>query len=156
MSEDNEDIVIEDDPDSNASKTAEKKLRERIKDAEAKAKEYAEKAVSIDDELAEAHASLAYTCMLYDWDWQRAEHEFKKSISLNPSYAQARLWYSQFLVGMGRFDEAIAEGRRAQELDPINLSINANVALVLYWAHENKRSCRFSCPTKGWPTCPTR
>jgi len=105
-----------------------------------KAREFAGKAVSIDDELAEAHASLAYTCMLYDWDWQRAEHEFKKSISLNPSYAQARLWYSQFLVGMGRFDEAIAEARRAQELDPVNLSINANVALVLYWAHENKRS----------------
>lgn len=105
-----------------------------------KAREYAEKAVSLDDVLAEAHASLAYTCMLYDWDWQRAEHEFKKSISLNPRYAQARLWYSQFLAGMGRFDEGIAEARRAQELDPVNLSISANVGLVLYWAHENKRA----------------
>ncbi len=105
-----------------------------------KAREFAEKAVSIDDELAEAHASLAYTRMLYDWDWQRAEHAFRKSISLNPSYAQARLWYSQFLAGMGRFDEAIAEARRAQELDPVNLSISANVGLVLYWAHENKRA----------------
>ena len=105
-----------------------------------KAKEYAEKAVSLDDELAEAHASLAYTCMLYDWDWQRSEHEFKKALIINPSYAQAHLWYAQYLAAMTRFDEAIAEGKRAQEIDPTNLSINANVALVLYWAHENKRS----------------
>jgi TolB-like protein/Tfp pilus assembly protein PilF len=105
-----------------------------------KAKEYAEKAVSLDDELAEAHASLAYTCMLYDWDWQRSEHEFKKALIINPSYAQAHLWYAQYLAAMTRFDEAIAEGKRAQGIDPTNLSINANVALVLYWAHENKRS----------------
>ena len=96
----------------------------------------AEKALEIDNTLAEAHASLAYTRLIYAWDWHGAEDEFKEAIRLNPSYAFGHLWYAQYLCAMSRFDEAIIEAKRAQESEPISLGINANVGLVLYWARE--------------------
>jgi TolB-like protein/Tfp pilus assembly protein PilF len=105
-----------------------------------KARETSERALKLDDTLAEAHASLAYTRMLYEWDWQGAEREFKKALAINPNYAPAHLWYAQYLCAMERFDEAIAEVRRAQGLDPISLAINANVGLVLCWARKYKQA----------------
>ncbi len=100
----------------------------------------AEKALEIDDGLAEAHAALAYNKLLYAWDWQGAEREFKRALELNPNHALSHLWYAQYLCAMARFDEAIAEVRRAQASDPLSLGINANAGLVLHWAREYKQA----------------
>jgi DNA-binding winged helix-turn-helix (wHTH) protein/TolB-like protein/Tfp pilus assembly protein PilF len=97
-----------------------------------KMKRAAARAVEIDDRLAEAHTSLAYAKRLSDWDWPGAEQEFKLAIELNNSYATAHHWYSEYLAGMGRFDEALEEARRAEELDPRSLIINTNLGWILY------------------------
>ena len=71
------------------------------KEAYPKAKTAAVKALEIDDRLAEAHTSLAYTMWNYDWDWAGAERENKRSIELNPNYATGHHWYGLFLANMG-------------------------------------------------------
>src|SRR6185312_2363384 len=82
-------------------------------DAYPKAKTAALKALDLDDELAEAHTSLAYTTLLYDWDWVNAEKRFRKAIAVNPNYASAHHFYSICLMTAGRYKEAVAEIRRA-------------------------------------------
>ena len=94
------------------------------------------KALEIDDTLAEAHTSLALIKMFYDWDWSGSEREFKRAIELNPGYGPAHQWYGGHLVALGRRAEAFAEMRRAQELDPLSLMINAAVAWHFYFARE--------------------
>jgi serine/threonine protein kinase/tetratricopeptide (TPR) repeat protein len=94
-----------------------------------KAKFFAERALQIDDSLAEAHTSLAFAYM-YLRHWGEAEKEFKRAISLNPNYPTAHQWYNLYLRNMRRFDEALAEVKRAQELDPLSLVINANIARI--------------------------
>ena len=89
------------------------------------------KALEIDQTLADAHASLAHIKFQYDRDWAGAEREFKRAIDLNPNYAEAHHWYALCLMWMGRQDEALAEIQRARELDPLSLTINTNVAWVL-------------------------
>jgi len=84
-----------------------------------KAKAAAEKALELDDTLAEAHAALAYA-EFFDWDWLNAEREFKRAIELNPNNAFSRRRYGEFLQARTRFSEALAEGKRAQELDPLS------------------------------------
>jgi len=101
-----------------------------------KAKAAAEKALRIDATLSQAHASLAYVNMLYNWDWQAAEKEFIKALELNPNYAEAHQWYSEYLAYMEKHDESIKEATRAQELDPLSLSINHNLGLVFYEARQ--------------------
>jgi tetratricopeptide (TPR) repeat protein len=96
-------------------------------------KEAAEQAILIDDSLAEAHTSLAWIKLTYDWDWQGAEKEFKRAIQLSPNYATAHQWYVWLLASTKRLDEALLEARRAQELDPISLIINVDVGKALYW-----------------------
>ncbi len=98
----------------------------------------AEKALEIDNTIAEAHTSLAFAKMLYAWDWPGAEREFKQALELNPGYAWGHLWYAQYLSAMARFAEAIDEVKQAKDLDPLSISINANVGWVLYWAREYK------------------
>ncbi len=93
-----------------------------------RAKAAAERALAIDDQLAEAHTSLAYAIHTYEWDWPAAEAEYKRAIELNPNYATARQWYAEFLTAVGRFDEAAQQGRKALELDPMSPIINAVVA----------------------------
>ncbi len=100
----------------------------------------AEQALEIDNTIAEAHASLAFAKMLYAWDWRGAEREFKDAVKLNPGYGPGHLWYAQYLCAMARFVEAIAEVKRAQDSDPLSLSINANMGLVLHWAREHKHA----------------
>jgi len=78
------------------------------------------KALELDDTLAEAHAALAYAEWFYDWDWSNAEREFKRAIELNPNSAASHLRYSECLITKTRIDESIAEGERAQELDPLS------------------------------------
>ena len=84
-----------------------------------KAKAAAMKAVELDDTLAEAHASLADAVWLNDWDWPGAEREYKRAIDLNPKSAISHKKYVVGLFCRARFDESIAEGERAQELDPL-------------------------------------
>src|SRR5947209_1863581 len=74
-----------------------------------KAKAATLNALRIDDELAEAHASLAMIDELYDWNWEGAENEFRRAIDLNPNYATAHHWYAMYLSALGRRDEALAE-----------------------------------------------
>ena len=97
-----------------------------------KAKAAAEKALQIDETLAEAHASLAYAKDEYDWDMAGAEREYKRAIELNPNYATAHQWYAQHLAVRGRYPEAITEIKQAQEVDPLSLVINMNVGWVFY------------------------
>jgi eukaryotic-like serine/threonine-protein kinase len=94
--------------------------------AKEKQKAAALKAVQLDDELPEAHTSLG-GALEDDWDWSGAELEYKRAIELNPNYATARHWYSVHLSVLGRHDEAIAEAKRALELDPLSLIIQANL-----------------------------
>ncbi|HEY0372961.1 MAG TPA: protein kinase [Thermoanaerobaculia bacterium] len=93
-----------------------------------RAKAAAQKALSIDDQLAEAHTSLAYAIHTYERDWPAAEREYKRALELNPNYATAHQWYAEFLTANGRFDEAEEEGKRALDLDPMSPIINAVVA----------------------------
>ncbi|HYC91052.1 MAG TPA: protein kinase [Thermoanaerobaculia bacterium] len=93
-----------------------------------RAKAAAQKALSIDDQLAEAHTSLAYAIHTYEWDWKAAEREYRRAIELNPNYATARQWYAEFLTAVGRFDEAEQQGKKALEIDPMSPIINAVVA----------------------------
>jgi serine/threonine protein kinase/tetratricopeptide (TPR) repeat protein len=97
-----------------------------------KARSAAAKALSLDNSLAEAHTSLAFVLLGYDWAFAEAEKEFKLAVALNPGYATAHLWYSLFLVAMGRHQEALQEMEKALELDPLSLPINANLGWLLY------------------------
>jgi serine/threonine protein kinase/tetratricopeptide (TPR) repeat protein len=92
------------------------------------AKAFVEKALKLDDTLAEAYNSLAYIKMLYDWDWDGAEADFKKAIELNPNYSVAHQWYGEYLSLMGRQDEALIEGTIAVDLDPFSSIAKTNRA----------------------------
>lgn len=109
------------------------------REAYPKAKVAAEKALALDDTLAEAHTSLAMIRASYDWDWRAAEASFRRAIDLNPSYPTAHQWYAEYLAGMGRHAEAQAEIRRAQQLDPISLVFQSVEAWVLYYARDYDR-----------------
>jgi TolB-like protein len=85
-----------------------------------KAKEAAQKALRLDDSLAEAHASLGAVYMLYEWKWADAERELRRAIDLNPGYAQAHDWYGTLLASVGRRTEWPRESHLAQELDPLS------------------------------------
>jgi adenylate cyclase len=95
-----------------------------------KAKAAADKALQIDDSLAEAHTSSALLYQ-YNWQWTEAEQEYRRAISLNPNYPTAHHWYSLYLNVTQRFDDALREIKRAQELDPLSPIISANVAITL-------------------------
>jgi tetratricopeptide (TPR) repeat protein len=105
-----------------------------------KAKMLAEKALAMDDTLGEAHSALARVFFYYERDVAAAEREFKRSVQLDPGYAEAHVWYAWYLFALARFDEAIAEARRAQELDPLSLLANWNVAQTLYFARQYDRA----------------
>lgn len=104
------------------------------KEAMPKARAAAIKALEIDDELAEAHASLALVNAFFDWNWSEAENEYRRAIELNPGYASAHHWYGWYLALMGRLDQATAEMRHAQELDPLSLEITADLGLSFFFA----------------------
>jgi serine/threonine-protein kinase len=104
------------------------------REASPKAKAAAEKAIEIDNHLAEGHASLGRIKLHYDWDWSAAEKELKRALELNPRYATGLEWYALYLMIMGRFDEAIAEAKKALELDSLSLIINAVLGGVYYFA----------------------
>jgi Flp pilus assembly protein TadD len=99
-----------------------------------RAEEAARKALEIDDHLAEAYPALGMVKLYRRWDWAGAEADFKRAIELRPNYATAHHWYSILLRDRGRFDEAIAEARRALELDPLSPIMNANLGDVYFFA----------------------
>jgi eukaryotic-like serine/threonine-protein kinase len=98
------------------------------------AKTMALKALEMDDSLAEAHTSLAYARWLSDLDWAGAEREFKRALELKSSYVMAHEWYAEFLAAQGRHEEAVAEIKRAQQLDPLAVPVTRAVGWVLYYA----------------------
>src|SRR5579864_307774 len=94
-------------------------------------------AVLLDDESAEAHASLAHVKSTQDWDWAGAEREFKRAISLNPRYSTAHHWYAMScLVPLARLDEAMEELLRAHALDPVSSIISREIAVTHYYKRE--------------------
>lgn len=100
------------------------------------AKASALKALELDPGLAEAHTSLGFVEMHYEWKWRMAETEFKKAIRLNPSYATAHEWYAFDLAALGQLKDAMAEIGQAQRLDPLSLIINTDVWQLLNYAGE--------------------
>lgn len=105
-----------------------------------KARAAAEKALQLEPDLAEAHTSLALILEQYDWDWQAAEREFKRSIQLDPNYATAHQWYAELLMLEGRFSEAFAESERARTLDPLSLIIASDHGAILLYARQYDRA----------------
>ncbi len=103
-----------------------------------KAKQAALKALEIDDELAEAHASLACIMKVYDWDWRGAEREYRRALELNSDCAEAHRSYAGFLSAVGRHQDALRENRKAQELDPTSCATSMEGAWNLYMAREYK------------------
>jgi tetratricopeptide (TPR) repeat protein len=103
-------------------------------EAQLRARAAAMRGLELDPDLAEAQTSLAMVRTTYDWDWDAAEGCFRRAIQLNPSYATAHHWYAHLLRALGRFDEAVAEIRRAQALDPLALIINSNLGSALFYA----------------------
>ena len=94
----------------------------------------AARALELDPELPEAHTALGGVLFTHNWDWTRAEAEFRHALSLNGNDADAYHWYSDFLSAMGRVDEAIASIRRAHSLEPLSLTINMSVGVCLFYA----------------------
>ena len=102
-----------------------------------KAKAAAERALTIDPSLAEAHTSLACVRALYEWDWAAADAGFRRAIAQSPQYATAHQWYAMnCLVPQGRFDTAQTELERAVALDPLSLAVNTSVGLRCFYARE--------------------
>jgi serine/threonine-protein kinase len=104
------------------------------------AKHYAREALALDESLPEAHASLAWVLFVYDWQWDDAGREFRRSIELDPEYATAHQWYAFLLASRGRIDEALVEGHTAQELDPTSISVRRTLGWLYYYAHRYEQA----------------
>ena len=112
-----------------------------------KAKAAAIKALELDSTLGEAHNSLAFCLDGFDWNFDSAGKEFLRAIELNPGYATAHHWYAWHLALLHRYDEALAEMRKAESLDPLSLVINADLAELLVLAHSYDESIQQSRKT---------
>ncbi|MFI5251694.1 MAG: protein kinase [Bacteroidota bacterium] len=108
-------------------------FRERIKAA-------ALKGLELDSALPEAHAALGDELAYFEFDLKGAERELRRAITLNPNYATGHHWLGEFLVAVGKYDEGLAEYRRAMELDPVSLAISSDYAYGLYFAQQFDRS----------------
>jgi len=112
-----------------------------------RARELSRIALSLDDGLAEAHASLASIKKSYEWDWVGAESGYLRALELSPNYATGHHLYADFLSSMGRSEEAMQEIHTAQELDPLSLVISMEVAWNWYMAREYQPSLEQSLKT---------
>ncbi len=99
------------------------------------AREFAAKAVALDESLAEAHVALGYVRFRIDWDWAAADAEFRRALELKPGYARAHEWYALYLAIQRRFPAALAEMRRAQQLDPLSSSVSNGLGRILHFDH---------------------
>jgi len=113
-----------------------------VAEAFANAESYARQALALDDNVAEAHASLAWSLFIHDWNWEESGREFRRAVELDPRYATARQWHSFWLVAHRRFDEAIAEVVKAAELDPSSVSIRRSVGWVYYYSRRFEEARR--------------
>ena len=105
-----------------------------VAEAYARAKEYARKALALDESVPSAHASLAWSLFIYDWNWAEAEREFRRAIELNPRYGSAHQWYGFLLSSRGQHDAALLEGHTALELDPASVSGRRSVGWMCFYA----------------------
>src|ERR1041385_4106027 len=112
-----------------------------------KARAAVNKALEIDNRLAEVHTSLASILMLSEWDWANSEKEFKLALELNPNYATARHWYSQWLLNMGRLEESLEMISRAAELDPVSQAILKDKGLALYYNRQYDEALELATKT---------
>lgn len=95
------------------------------------------KALEIDENQAEAHSSMAFIKFRWDWDRAGTEREFQTAIKLKPTYAPAHQWYSSYLVAVERFDEAIVEAKRTEELEPLSFVASSHLGWIYYLAGKN-------------------
>ena len=105
-----------------------------------RARAEAQRALALDETLAEAHTSLAWVTFIYDWDWPLAARHFRRAIELNPRYSVARQWYAWFQIAMGQVETALAEGRQAIALDPASVSIRRSMGWLLYYARQPEQA----------------
>jgi DNA-binding winged helix-turn-helix (wHTH) protein/TolB-like protein/Tfp pilus assembly protein PilF len=104
------------------------------REAMPKAREAALTALQLDESLAEAHTSLAFVKMQYEWDWPGSEKEFKRALELNPSYPTVHQWYAIWLTAQGNVEAAFEEERRAQQADPLSMIIKTDTVQLLIYA----------------------
>lgn len=109
-------------------------------DVQPKARSAALKAIELDDALAEAHNSLAYVKLNYEWDWPGAEAEFKRSLQLNPGYEHGHHWYAHLLLSSGRVSEALAESQRGLELGPLCRHMNLHLGWHYLYSRQYTRA----------------
>lgn len=107
-----------------------------------KARAAAEKALELDDSLAEAHVSLGLVKGFHEWKWAETEEQFQRAIALNPNYGNAHHFYARYLAFMGRFDEAVKESERAVQIEPLSPNFNRNLGYMLLLANRNDEAVR--------------
>jgi tetratricopeptide (TPR) repeat protein len=101
-----------------------------------RARDAALKALALDNNLAEAHASLGFVKARYDWKWSEAEMEYRRALELNPNYAVAYYFYADYLLIMGKYDETLQVLKKAQEIDPLSVIISAELGVPLICKRE--------------------
>ena len=107
------------------------------KEAFPKGRSAAKAALQLDPDLAEAHTAFAALLWLHDWEWEKSQAEFKRSLELGPTYATANHWYAEYSMTMGRHAEAMARMKMGLDLDPLSLIINVAVGWALYFARRH-------------------
>ncbi len=107
-----------------------------VKESFEKARSYANRALELNDNLAEAHTALAAVLMIYNWDWDLAEEQFKHAIQLNPNYANAHYLHSVLLQTTGRLQESVAAAEKAQVLDPLSPVIGMGVVSAYFFSEQ--------------------
>src|SRR5215470_8557117 len=107
-----------------------------------KAKEAAEKALELNENLAEAHTARAFIYFMWEWNWAEAGREYRRALELKPKYSSARQWYSSLLAATGRSDEALAEVKQARDIDPFSLSIAAHPSWINYLSRNAEATVR--------------
>jgi serine/threonine protein kinase/Tfp pilus assembly protein PilF len=110
------------------------------REAMPRVREAAERALAIDESLPQAHMCIALVYTWYDWDFVKGEKEFRRAIALNPNDSEGHKLYGDFLAAMGRFDEAIAEKRRAEQLDPLGVQSSWDVGRTLFYAGRDEEA----------------
>jgi len=103
----------------------------------------ARRALEMQPDLAEAHASLAFAVWYHDWDWAGSEAGFQRAIALDPRYATGHQWYAELLTSLGRFDEAIARARAAEELDALSYAMPTTLVNVFYYARRYEEAMEY-------------
>ena len=105
-----------------------------------RAKEYANKALQLDSSLSDAYAARAIVMSSYEFDWAAADRDFQRAVTSNPNSANAHHWYAEHLLGIGKVEQALAEMKRARDLDPLSLPFNSTLGRIYRDAHRHKEA----------------